>query len=845
MDTVISRVGRWADKNPDRKAWTFLDDEGKVDECFTYLELDGITSALASHLLSDDAPVKLKQGDRVLLVFFPGLHFMVSLLACFKAGIIAVPVFPPDPRKLKKDLHHFVSIQESSGATTALTHKAYNYAKSMAGAANLFSFSNDKWPEISWFPVDSFIEKNRKAGTTGAGGKYISREVVYPEGTNAPLESDIAFLQYTSGSTSEPKGVMISHGNLAHNEGLIVTELKADEDTINVSWLPQYHDMGLIGSYLGLIYCGGIGVYLSPISFLKDPTIWLRTISAHKGTHTQAPNFAYPLSVRKFKEWHRRNAKTDLDLSSLQHMINAAEPVDAMAIVDFYDTFKKFKLPEDVVIPTFGLAEHCVFVCSDGKQVVMVDKTELAMHRVKVLESRPTMREYSSFVKEALGGQEDSAGAQVIVGCGYPHKGDGVDVRIVEPDTREELDDGSNSEWTGEGRVGEIWIDSQSKAQGYWKRPEQSKEEFQAAIAGSSSDKRFLRTGDLGFYYRRELFICGRIKDVIIVRGSNHYPQDIERTAEKVCSDYLRPGCSAAFALRGDTDAQRGTGEMQSLQESLAHYDKRGAKQGTVAAPGTGTEMLVYIAELKPEVKASQHQEVASAARAAISKDHGLALSVLLLVKPRTIPKTTSGKITRAGCKKALFAKSLQVLYAVSAAAGTGGAETEEDAGLSHPRPATATSPPREGEGNEQEGEPFLAPVMSVEELTALPRKDILRLVENLLVEVTAMSEMPQTTPVDPDEGLKELGVDSNTIHQFKGALDYHLHGKCIPDAFLGTPLGNLNGIALAIKMQGLTPQQQKGFDDLLEGKAIEGEDGMESTQMQKEPYCPWWTCCY
>ena len=161
--------------------------------------------------------------------------------------------------------------------------------------------------------------------------------------------SDIAFLQYTSGSTSEPKGVMISHDNLAHNLSLIITELKADESTVNVSWLPQYHDMGLIGSYLGLLYCGGVGYYLSPISFLKDPTCWLRTISKYKGTHTQAPNFAYALSVRKFKEFVKRGGDSslgDLDLSSVKHMINAAEPVDSMAVVDFYDTFGKYRLPE-------------------------------------------------------------------------------------------------------------------------------------------------------------------------------------------------------------------------------------------------------------------------------------------------------------------------------------------------------------------------------------------------------------------------------------------------------------------------------------------------------------------
>jgi acyl-CoA synthetase (AMP-forming)/AMP-acid ligase II len=218
---------------------------------------------------------KLNKGDRVLLVFFPGLDFTASLLACFKAGLIAVPVFPPDPRKLKKDLHHFISIQTSSSARVALTNQQFNFVKKVEDIKNIFS--TVKWPELRWIAIDDQLKK---------GKALVSKNTAIPSYT-VPSVDTIAFLQYTSGSTSEPKGVMISHGNLAHNLTLIIRELKADVHTVNVSWLPQYHDMGLIGSYLGIIYCGGTGYYMSPISFLKDPVLWLKAISKYSGTHTQ------------------------------------------------------------------------------------------------------------------------------------------------------------------------------------------------------------------------------------------------------------------------------------------------------------------------------------------------------------------------------------------------------------------------------------------------------------------------------------------------------------------------------------------------------------------------------
>lgn len=235
----------------------------------TIKELETATDHLSEYLSSP--ATGLKAGDRVLLVFFPGLDFTATLIACFKAQLIAVPVFPPDPRRLKKDLHHFVSIQNSCDAKVALTNTQYNFLKKVEDIKSIFS-SSIKWPSLKWLLIDDYLKKGKKKP------KSLTRDY--------PARNTIAFLQYTSGSTSEPKGVMISHGNLAHNLTIITKDGAATQSSTVVSWLPQYHDMGLIGTYLGILYCGGTGYFLSPISFLKDPLIWIRTLSKYRGTHS-------------------------------------------------------------------------------------------------------------------------------------------------------------------------------------------------------------------------------------------------------------------------------------------------------------------------------------------------------------------------------------------------------------------------------------------------------------------------------------------------------------------------------------------------------------------------------
>ncbi|CAK9251168.1 unnamed protein product, partial [Sphagnum jensenii] len=475
MKTVLEALTEFAHSQPDKKVWSFLNDSSEVNDSYTYKELEKATDELAFQLIHTH---NIRPADRVLLVFFPGLAFTASLLACFKANIVAVPVFPPDPRKLQKDLDHFVSIQKSSGATYVLTHSQYNYAKKVTDITSIFSTKNVSWPQLKWIVVDDMLAK---------GKKRKSMNLTTPNEKYSINTGDIAFLQYTSGSTSEPKGVMISHANLAHNLVIITKELQVDVNTTNLSWLPQYHDMGLIGSYMGTLYCGGVGYFLSPISFLKDPNVWLKSISIYRASHTQAPNFAYALAARKFAEHLKEQSRSSnnnsttetlLNLTCVKHMINAAEPVDVHAIASFYALFTQYGLARNVIIPTYGLAEHTVFVCSGGRTLLSVNKSALEKTGAVEILSECLLNEY------------------------------------VEP-----VSQSPNSTGRKNGEHREIWVDSPSKALGYFNQPELTQESFHGIMSSALTSRTYLRTGDMGFLYSDELFICGRVKDLIIIRG--------------------------------------------------------------------------------------------------------------------------------------------------------------------------------------------------------------------------------------------------------------------------------------------------------------------------------------
>mmetsp|Transcript_18124 Transcript_18124/g.23620 ORF Transcript_18124/g.23620 Transcript_18124/m.23620 type:complete len:766 (+) Transcript_18124:47-2344(+) len=508
----------------------------------------------------------------VLLVFEPGLLFICAFFGCGLAGKIAVPCYPPDPRRRgRAEVHAFVSIQAGCGAKVALTSSAYNWAKKTADLA-LLDLRGKRWPqELKWIIATSDEDKE----------KSIIQHISLP--TN-----QIAFLQYTSGSTSDPKGVIVTQKSLLHNLNLIIRELNADSNTIVVSWLPMYHDMGLIGSYLGACYCGGSGFYTSPFNFVKRPQIWLEALSQFKGTHTQAPNFAFALTVRKFQQ------NNQLNLSSIRHIINGAEPVEAQAMDQFIKTFEPLGLNSNVLFPTYGLAESTVMVTTNGRARLCIDVEALV--------------EEKRVVKADHGPQ--------IMGCGKPVPE--MIIRIVRETSDQQFQD-----VTDRGLVGEIWVCSESVSAGYWGLDELTQATFGAILANEETARKFLRTGDEGFIHEDELFVCGRIKDLIILRGKNYYPQDLERTVERAATSELRPGCTACFE-----------------QE----------------------ELCVLVAEVRENNKRSLN-ELAPEIASAVAAEHAIDVGRIVFIKARTIPKTTSGKIARRRCKSDLAANRLSILH--------------------------------------------------------------------------------------------------------------------------------------------------------------------------------------
>jgi acyl-CoA synthetase (AMP-forming)/AMP-acid ligase II len=599
-DTLLKRLALHAEQTPSKVAFTFLTsgpNGGKVQQHYTYQELDERTTALARRLLDSSG---IAAGDCVVLVYPPCIEFIATFLACCKAGITAVPVYPPNPVR-RETIKAFSGIVEGCGAKVALTSEDYQHMKKLAGIKNglarLTKGSKQqqvKWPELQWIVTD---QKNLHHSLSKQEAILMKdrNDEKHDDAANSDTQRDsICFLQYTSGSTSEPKGVMVSHGNLAHNLQIITRELQASGDTVVVSWLPQYHDMGLIGAYLGILYCGGSGYYMSPLAFLQRPMLWIEAMSKYKSTHVQAPNFAYKLTARKCAvadypqtpngnstKSNSNNKNVPLDLSSLRHMINGAEPIDIHGMEQFYKIFGNFGLKRGVIFPTYGLAEHTLFVCSGGTHVLTLDKAKLEVDGIV---------EEIDNTKAADSSDETT---RSLVGCGHPSR-QNIDVRIVHPETCFE---------EGRGHVGEIWIRSPSKARGYYKNPQLTKDSFLAEIliapstskeenepakeeeegdgethqkeSANSSDNNnsnndddpsvgYLRTGDLGFMHKEELFICGRLKDLIIVGGRNYYPQDIEATAEST-SDLLRPGCCAAFSLDSRAGLEGGGTEEVAL----------------------------------------------------------------------------------------------------------------------------------------------------------------------------------------------------------------------------------------------------------------------------------------
>lgn len=550
----------------DQLAYTFLRNDGSEKETFTYAELDSKAQLIAAKLQSLNAT-----GERALLLYPPGLDFIAALFGCLYAGVIAIPGYPP---KLRKPVPHLESMALDSGAIIALTDNSVLTDLSVRLSKSP-SLKNLQW--ISSEEIVQDISERYKRVSTD--------------------RNTLAILQYTSGSTSAPKGVMVSHGNILHNSAFINSMRKNAADTRGGSWLPHYHDMGLIEGIIQPMYCGYPHYFMSPFSFIQKPVRWLIMLSKYKITNNSAPNFAYDLCTQSITAEQAKG----LDLSHWRATMNGAEPIRKQTLERFSRAFQAFGFQADAFYPSYGLAEATLVV--SGKKTsesiyYCVNAKALKQHKVVLHQE----------------GSSDKSIELVASGGIDEHY---TQVKIVNPETLT---------LCPADQVGEIWIAGKSITQGYWNNPDKTKEIFSAYITNTNTGP-FLRTGDLGFIKNKLLFITGRIKDVIIVRGLNHYPQDIELSVEQCHPDIKEAAC-AAFTLEIDNK-----------------------------------EQLVLVLEVKrTALKNINSNQVITAIRQSVAENHDLSTYAIALIRPGHITKTTSGKIQRSTCRKQFLNGSLSLV---------------------------------------------------------------------------------------------------------------------------------------------------------------------------------------
>ena len=547
----------------DDRAYVALSDRGGEEASITFAGLARRSAALARRIAAHAAP-----GERALLLCPNGVGFMVGFFGCVLAGVIAVPMMLPR-RQSARDAS--ASIVADCTPRLALAPGAL-VAGERGDLVGRFAGAG-----LEWLAVDDPQDEAEPGGLIGAG-----------------TGDDLAFLQYTSGSTSAPKGVMVSHANLLANLGMIEQAFGNTRRSTYVSWVPLYHDMGLIINALQSLYVGSACVLMAPVAFMQRPLLWLRAIGDYRAEVAGGPNFAFDLCVERY----RPEQMDGLDLSCWKVAFNGAEPVRADTIRRFCDTYAAHGFAAAAMFPAYGMAEATVLVSAGrrgaGPPTRTVSRNELRQDRVAP--------------------PHDGGDMQAVVGCGRALEGERI--AIVDPDSCRRL---------GNLEIGEIWVAGPNVARGYWQNPAASEAAFGATIAGEG--ERWLRTGDLGFVDEAgELFITGRIKEVVIIRGANHYPQDIEHTVQS-CHPALRRHGGAAFTVQTDREAER----LVVVQEVERTYRSR------VTA-----------------------DELAGRIREAIVGAHDIVPHEIALLRPGALPKTTSGKIQRALCRKLWLEGSLE-----------------------------------------------------------------------------------------------------------------------------------------------------------------------------------------
>ncbi len=563
--TLIEILRNRAFQKSDQIAYTFLKNGETEEVSLTYQQLDLEARAIASYLQSLGAT-----GERALLLYPPGLEFISAFLGCLYAGVVAVPAYPP---RSNMKLSRLQAIAQDAEATFALT------TTSVLANIQDWLLENPNLGQLHWLATDS-----------------IDSDIAQSWHEPIVRSDTLALLQYTSGSTDTPKGVMVSHSNLLSNCADLDLGWNHTPDSVIVTWLPTFHDMGLIYGVIEPLYKGCSCYMMSPVSFLQKPVRWLQAISTYQATHSGAPNFAYALSVAKITP----EQKASLNLSSWRMALNGAEPVRADVMQKFAETFKPCGFDLTAFCPGYGLAEATLKVAAVRQQdmpvFLAVDGDALVHNRVVAAKS-------------------DAPNVQTLVGCGRSEID--TEIAIVHPESLTQCQ---------AAEVGEIWVSGSAVAVGYWRQTEQTAQTFQAYLADTGAGP-FLRTGDLGFLQNGELFVTGRLKDIIIIRGQNHYPQDIELTVQK-SHPALRLNCGAAFTIE-----KKGEERLVVVQEVERTYLRR-----------------LNIKEVVGNIKET------------VIDNHGLQVYTTVLIKPGSIPKTSSGKIQRHACRHRFIDGSLHVV---------------------------------------------------------------------------------------------------------------------------------------------------------------------------------------
>ncbi|MEH2112688.1 amino acid adenylation domain-containing protein [Nostoc sp.] len=655
FSTVVELLRLRSSTQPDRDAFTFLSDGETEQTTLTYQELDRRSRQIAAQLQALGLT-----GERALLLYPAGLDFLVAFFGCLYAGVVAVTAYPP---RNERNTPRIKAISRDAQAAIALTT-----TEILPTVQSLMSQKTDL-ESLQWLTTDNLaegIEDNWQQPS-------IDRDT-------------LAFLQYTSGSTGTPKGVMISHGNLLHNADTTYQFMEHSPESKFVTWLPMYHDMGLIGGILQPLYGGFPCIIMPPTSFLQRPYRWLQAISHYKGTTSGGPNFAYELCTQKITP----EQKETLDLSSWSVAFNGAEPIRDDTLERFAAAFADCGFRKEAFYPCYGMAETTLMVSGVEKATSPIIKTvqKSALESNRIVESSVKDEDVYHFVS-----------------CGrvIPQ----LEVAIANPET---LSSCKPDE------IGEIWVSGPSVGQGYWNRDRETAETFHAYLSDTGVGP-FLRTGDLGFLQNNELFITGRAKDLIIIRGRNLYPQDIELTAER-SHPSLNSGANAAFTVEVDNE-----------------------------------ERLIIVQELKFRAKPNL-AEVISAIRQAVTEEHEVQVYAVVLIKPGSIAKTSSGKIQRRATRAQFQNGELNIIVSK-----------------------------------------ILKISKTVREETRLQRSELLalspgerqRLLEIYLIEQEARVLAIAPDDISPDEPLSALGLDSLKVFELKNRVEVDLEVEVsVADFFEG-----------------------------------------------------------